>query len=166
MRYCLAMIVVFACSVSILPGRVEAELLKYQDTAGRVHYVDSLEKIPEQFRNQAQNPAQFPAISKVPPPRRPAYYNQQFDTPAPFVHVTTRKSVEIFVTSWCPYCQKLEAFLKQKKIRYTRYDIERNRKGAALHRQLGGGGVPVTKIGSNVIRGFDQDQIAAALAGH
>ena len=57
------------------------------------------------------------------------------------------KKVEIFVTSWCPYCRKLEAFLKQSQIEYTRYDVEKDEKGARLFEDLGGEGVPLVRVG-------------------
>lgn len=76
------------------------------------------------------------------------------------VHV----AVEIFVTSWCPYCKKLEHFLQENDIEYTRYDIEKEAAGASLYKQLGGGGVPLMKIGSTVLRGFDEAEIEETLS--
>ena len=70
---------------------------------------------------------------------------------------------EIFVTSWCPYCRQLEAFLKKNQISYTRYDVEKNEKGYRLFRELGGDGVPMTRIGDEVIHGYDPERISASL---
>jgi glutaredoxin len=72
-------------------------------------------------------------------------------------------TVEVFVTSWCQYCRKLEAFLKENQIRYTRYDVEADAKGAAIFQKLGGTGIPVTRVGSVVIHGYDPGRIVAAL---
>lgn len=72
--------------------------------------------------------------------------------------------VEIFVTGWCPYCSKLESFLKKKKISYKRYDIERDEKGAEIFSSIGGEGVPVSRVnGRTVVPGYDPDAILAAL---
>ena len=71
--------------------------------------------------------------------------------------------VEVFVTSWCPYCRALEAFLKEQDITYTRYDIEKSSYGRRRYQELGAGGVPVMLIGSEVIRGFNRDAIYEAL---
>ena len=73
------------------------------------------------------------------------------------------KKVEVFVTSWCPYCRNLEAFLSQKSIAYKSYDVEKDAVGKRIYQQLGGGGVPVVKIGTQVIRGFDPAAILNAL---
>jgi glutaredoxin len=72
--------------------------------------------------------------------------------------------VEVFVTDWCPYCQRLEAFLKQNKVAYQRKNIEQSAEARAEHQALGGGGIPVTRInGREVIRGFKPDAIARAI---
>ncbi len=72
--------------------------------------------------------------------------------------------VEIFVTSWCPYCRKLETFLKKNQIVYTRYDVETDAKGAEIFERLGGSGVPMSRVGKEVIHGYDPEGILAALA--
>lgn len=72
--------------------------------------------------------------------------------------------VEIFVTSWCPYCQALERYLKSNQIPYMRQDIEKSETAKRIHQQLGGGGVPVIRIdGTTVIHGFDPGAIDEAL---
>jgi glutaredoxin len=74
--------------------------------------------------------------------------------------------VQILVADWCPYCRKLEDFLNSNGIRYDRLDIERNVKAAMLYQQLGQGGVPIVKIGSDIIRGYDPGAILRALKKH
>jgi glutaredoxin len=72
--------------------------------------------------------------------------------------------VEVFVTDWCPYCQRLEAFLQQNRVAYQRKNIEQSAQFRAEHEELGGGGIPVTRIGGReVIRGFRPDAIAEAI---
>ena len=73
------------------------------------------------------------------------------------------KKVDIYVTSWCGYCRKLEGFLKSKSIPYTRHDIEKSSSARQAHQKLGGGGIPVVKIGSDVIRGYSPDAILRSL---
>ena len=67
--------------------------------------------------------------------------------------------VEIFITSWCPYCRQLETFLKKNKILYTSYDIEQDAKGAEIFEKIGGAGVPMVRVGKEVIHGYDPDRI-------
>ena len=71
--------------------------------------------------------------------------------------------VEIFVTGWCPYCRKLESFLTKSHINFKRYDIEKDTKAAQLFSRLGGNGVPMARVGSKVIHGYDPQAILTAL---
>jgi glutaredoxin len=73
--------------------------------------------------------------------------------------------VEIYVADWCPYCKRLEQYLTERKIRFVRHDIEASTAAAARHKSLGGGGVPLTVIGSKVIRGFNERALQEALGG-
>ncbi len=71
--------------------------------------------------------------------------------------------VEVFVTSWCPYCTKLQKFLKAKGIRYTAYDIETDTSARKRYNELGVRGVPVTRIGSLIIQGYNPDAVLKAI---
>ncbi len=76
------------------------------------------------------------------------------------------KKVEVFVTDWCGYCRKLESFLKKNNIEFTRYNVEKDIKGKLLYSQIkGANGVPVTRIGDEIVYGYDPDAILAAVNG-
>jgi hypothetical protein len=46
---------------------------------------------------------------------------------------------------------------------YTRYDIEKDENAARICRDLGGSGVPVIRIGSNVVHGYNPDAVMSYL---
>jgi glutaredoxin len=72
--------------------------------------------------------------------------------------------VEVFVTDWCPYCQRLEAFLKENGVPYERKNIEAQESFRKEHAQLGGGGIPLTRIdGRQVVRGFSAETMGRVL---
>ena len=71
--------------------------------------------------------------------------------------------VEVFVTSWCPYCTKLQKFLDDKGIRYTSYDIENDLSARKRYNELGVRGVPITKIGSSIIQGYNPEAVLKAI---
>jgi glutaredoxin len=79
------------------------------------------------------------------------------------VKVAQTHEIQIYVTSWCPYCRKLEAYLQSRNYKYKRYDVELSEIGRRMHRQLGGGGIPVVVIDKTVIRGFNPQAIEAAM---
>jgi glutaredoxin len=136
-----------------------ADVLRYTDDKGRTHYVESLDKVPEQYRSQLKNAKPLPNITKL----AGAKYAGSYPT-AVSSKSSAHKRIEIFVTSWCPYCKDLEKFLKEQNARFIRYDIEKNSEGRKLHQQLGGGGVPVIRLGSKVLRGFNADELKKELA--
>ncbi len=77
---------------------------------------------------------------------------------------TEARLVEVYVTDWCPYCQRLEAFLKENQVAYVRKNVEADDSARREHRALGGGGIPVTRIdGDQVVRGFRPEVIADLL---
>ena len=126
----------------------QADLHRYQDDTGRIHIVDSLDAIPAKYRKQVRTIEAPPAVPAS------AY------KPAA---ITGKKRVDIYVTSWCGYCRKLESFLKSKRIPYQRHDIEKSSSARQAHLKLGGGGVPIVKVGSDIIRGYSPDAILKSL---
>ncbi|HEX9022925.1 MAG TPA: glutaredoxin domain-containing protein [Geobacteraceae bacterium] len=73
---------------------------------------------------------------------------------------TSGKKVEVFMTSWCGYCRKMISFLKEKGIPYTAYDIENDSAAMETYRSLGVRGVPVVRVGSHIVRGYDPDAVS------
>jgi len=72
--------------------------------------------------------------------------------------------VEIYTTSWCPYCKQAIAFLRSNRINFRQYDIEKNRKAASRMKELGGTrGVPFAVINGKKIGGFSSKAYRQAL---
>ena len=71
--------------------------------------------------------------------------------------------VELYMTTWCPYCQKMEKFLKQNKIVYNKFNIETDSKAKSRYKKYGGKGVPLLKIGSKIIKGYNPQGVKSAL---
>jgi len=67
--------------------------------------------------------------------------------------------VEVYLADWCPFCNKMERFLKSNKISYTRYNIDItaiNKK----YKMLGEGGIPLVIIDEKYkINGFHPDTV-------
>jgi glutaredoxin len=72
--------------------------------------------------------------------------------------------VELYITSWCPYCKKAVNFFQSRKIPFTAYDIEKDEKSARLKDQLDSKkGVPFAIINSQKIHGFSEEAYLKAL---
>ncbi len=68
--------------------------------------------------------------------------------------------VIVFSTPTCSHCRHVKRYLKSKGIRFTDVDVSRDA-GAArdMTRLSGQQGVPVIKIGGQVVVGFDRPKI-------
>ncbi len=82
----------------------------------------------------------------------------------PLGPMVNSKTVDVYVTSWCPYCRKLISFLNQNGIYYTAYDIEKNDFAKQNYQKYGGSGVPLVVVGGEkVIHGYDPNGVVAAI---
>lgn len=133
-----------------------AEVYRYTDSKGELHFVDDISKVPKKFRKQAESAEQgnvsiMDAATATSSPRARAVQ----DTPKQRGKTSGSARVEVFMTSWCGYCKKLERFLNEKRIPYTAYDIEKDTAAASTFKELGGRGVPVVRVGSHIVHGYD-----------
>ncbi len=75
-----------------------------------------------------------------------------------------KNQVELYVTSWCPYCRQAEEYFQSKGIAYKAYDIERDEQAAARKKQLDGrSGVPFAVVNGTRIHGYAPKQYSNAL---
>ncbi|MEK6939760.1 MAG: glutaredoxin family protein [Nanoarchaeota archaeon] len=73
-------------------------------------------------------------------------------------------AVKIYTTSTCPWCKKTKEWMKEKKIKYTEYDVASDEKARKKMIEISGQmGVPVLEIGKEVIVGYDPKAIEKAL---
>jgi glutaredoxin 3 len=73
--------------------------------------------------------------------------------------------VILFSTTTCSWCRRAKKYLKENKIPFKEINVERDPSAARdVARKTGQTGVPVIKIGSKWIVGFDQPAIARELA--
>ena len=77
----------------------------------------------------------------------------------------SKNQVELYVTSWCPYCKQAKDFFRSKGIKIKVYDIEKDKKAAARKKKLDGRGkgVPFAVINGKYISGFSPAQYSKAL---
>lgn len=72
--------------------------------------------------------------------------------------------VELYVTSWCPYCKKAEDFFRAQGIPFTAYDVEKDSAAARRKDELDSRrGVPLAIINGQKIHGYSEDAYREAL---
>lgn len=75
-----------------------------------------------------------------------------------------QNQVELYVTSWCPYCKQAKQFFKSRGISYKAYDIEKNKQAAARKKRLDAkGGVPFAIVNGTAIHGYSPHRYTNAL---
>ncbi|MDD3568803.1 MAG: glutaredoxin domain-containing protein [Bacteroidales bacterium] len=92
------------------------------------------------------------------------YYKALFDDALYVVDTkneeTPQKSVTVYSTPTCSWCNTLKAHLRKHRIRFTDIDVSRNQSAAEeMVRRSGQRGVPQTDIGGEMIVGFNQAKI-------
>ena len=73
--------------------------------------------------------------------------------------------VVLFSTSTCSWCRRAKRYLNEQRMAFKEVNVERDPDAAKdIVRKMGQTGVPVIKIGSRWIVGFDKEQIEKSLA--
>lgn len=133
----------------IAPALSGADVYKWTDAQGRIHYSDSA---PPEVKTQ-QVKVKISSISG------PAVVSTLSNPTA----TKTKQSVRIFTAAWCGYCKKAKAFLNAKGVAYDEVDVETSDRGRSEFSRLGGRGVPVILVGSQRMDGFEAGALTAML---
>ena len=74
------------------------------------------------------------------------------------------KTVTIYSTPTCHFCQMAKDFLKEKSISFTDYDVAHDlEKRQEMITKSGQMGVQVIFVGDEMIIGFDQERLVSLL---
>jgi glutaredoxin-like YruB-family protein len=77
---------------------------------------------------------------------------------------TQTKKIEIYSTASCHFCHLAKEWLGEKNIPYTDYNVGENmEKRKEMVEMTGQLGVPVIRIGDDVMIGFNPEQMAKLL---
>ena len=168
----LILIVLFIISCIILPSQGSAEMYKWVDENGTIHFQDYKPSnlkpsIPVETFTEEQlkvnNYVEGSNGDTYESPYASAILNEA-KKPSTKKPYDQDQKVELYVTSWCGYCKKARSFLKANGIEFTEYDIEKDSNAAKRHRKLNRrGGVPVAIINGKKIIGFSKAAYESAL---
>lgn len=72
--------------------------------------------------------------------------------------------VTIYSTPVCHFCHAAKEFFKENNVAYTEYDVASDiEKRTEMVEMTGQMGVPVIRIGDDVVIGFDEDKVKELL---
>lgn len=141
-----------------LPGICGAAIYKWVDSNGVITFRDTPPPNADKVKNLEIRPGD--AVPGSPPATADSATAKDSAEAAAFAAAT----VELFTTSWCPYCKKAEEFFKAKGVTYTAYDIEKDPDAAQRKEILDSQkGVPFAIINDRMIHGFSEEVYQRAL---
>ena len=116
---------------------VSAEILKWTDSDGRVHFGD---KPP---------PGAETSIVEV---RINTYESPNIEALQEILN--PKDKVVMYSAVWCGVCKKAKKYFRENNIPYKDYDIDKSSKGKKDYKKLGAKGVPVILVGKKRLNGF------------
>lgn len=101
-----------------------------------------------------------------PPPADQVWGNKPSHPTITVNEPVRENKVELYVTSWCPYCKKAIQFFKSKGVAFKVYDIEKDKYAAARKNKLdeSGSGVPFAVVNGTGIHGYAPEMYEQALS--
>lgn len=141
------MYAVFLC----LPVEASADMYKWIDANGKVHYSDSA---PPDTKSQKldlkiNSIAGPPVVSKF--------------SGAPSATAASAQRVRLLSASWCGYCKRAAAYLRSRGTPFEELDVEKSSQGKREYDALRGHGVPIILVGDRRMDGYDQAMLAIML---
>jgi len=77
----------------------------------------------------------------------------------------SKKTVKIYSTPTCHYCNIAKDFFKEKSVKYEEFnvstDLDKRKEMVEISGQMG---VPVIDISGDIVVGFDEEQISKLLS--
>lgn len=138
---------------------------QWVDERGSVHFADSLDEVPEDWRGRVGQIEIDPAALSTSAggaarPGGPRLATRTVaDAPTRPTHEVT-----IYTAPWCGWCRKTMAFLDERGVDYLNKDIEADPTYAAeLQEKSGSTAIPFVEIDGETIPGYDPNAMAAML---
>jgi glutaredoxin len=157
-------ILVLIFLIFFVQGAVSAEYYKWEDENGNINITNY--PPPTKAAKNVKVHASDPESNDVTPSAQEPTPKEPKAAPSREVELKPGRShdVELYVTSWCPYCKMAKEFFNSRNIYFTEYDIEKDRNAAERKKRLDpNGGVPFAVINGQQIRGFSQSAYERAL---
>ena len=159
----------------LAPGAAAADVYTWVDEQGTVHFEDAPPAAGKRARKvdaplvegsrwRSPSAEVISPKAEVPGDAAPAAHGQKGQPSASKPQRVP--SVELYTTSWCPWCKKAREYFRSRGIEFTDHDIEKD--AGALERKIGIDGdkrVPTAIIDGKVVRGFSPSGYQAAIEG-
>jgi len=141
-------ILIIISSLVIYSSLVNAEIYKWTDVQGNIHFTDnkpdhvSVETLKLEINT-------YTSISY-----EDIGANNTSTGSETSSATTGSKNVSLYTTAWCGYCKKAKNYFRQNSIAYTEFDIEKDVAARKRYKKMGATGVPVIIVGNKRMNGF------------
>ena len=133
--------------VLLVPLQASAEIYRWTDDSGRVHFSDSdMQPDAEKVQVRVQT-IETVRVNYLPE------WRQSLAPPA--------AAVVMYSTPWCGVCKRAKRYFEGKGIAFTEKDIEARESWREEFDQLGGRGVPLILVGDRTMSGFSASRFEA-----
>lgn len=139
-------------SLLLLSFALHAEIYKYTDDQGRVHYTDVKPAAQQAETVAVQKQRALTAEEKAQAER---YTLKAFQAENP--GLAKAPKVVMYGTDWCGHCKRARDYFKKNNIPFVEYDIDKDPAAKARHKALGGTGVPLIQVGDQQMKGFSEE---------
>lgn len=152
-------------------GTSSAEIYRWVDDNGIIHFSDSA----SQDNPEASDEEEITSADPQPQDNTPSKVeNRNVGLPPNFFDILDESSdeaevaeeptVEIYVTSWCAYCNAAKKFFRSRGIEFSVYDIEKDRNAARrMMAMTTKRAVPFVVINGHGIQGYSEQAYELAL---
>jgi glutaredoxin-like YruB-family protein len=143
----LFLIVILSFGSLIFSANIGADIYKWADEDGRIHYSDRPSKTHESNKLNIKINS-YESVSVESLSTKPGVVGSKVNS----------KQVVMYSTEWCGYCKKARNYFKQKGIPFVEYDIEKNARAKRQYDAMGARGVPVILVGKRRMNGFSPER--------
>ncbi len=144
-----------------------AQMYKWVDENGKVHYSDTKPRDDAQMREIKGRISSYSSVPKAPSGQAPESSGQA--DAEPVGPIARNGEVVIFTTQSCGYCRMAKQYMQSHRIAYREMKVDQSQKASRLFQQLGGRGVPLTIIGRDnrqiKVSGFSESQFDRLFKG-
>ena len=155
----------------IAMGTASAEIYKWVDDEGVIHFSDSGPQDVSKINDPEEKPSAEPENQDNTPSEvdnqngglSPDFFDI-LDESTEEAQVNEAPTVEIYVTSWCAYCNAAKRFFRSRGIGFAVYDIEKDKSAARRMRAMTNKrAVPFVVINGYGIQGYSEQAYELAL---
>jgi len=155
-----AFIVPVLCLLCLLASGALAATYRWVDAQGKIHFSDT----PPADQAAQELELQTPPVSDAPKTAKPVSKQRPAVPEAAVPKSYKAANVEIYMTDWCPYCRKAEAWFRARNVPFVAYDVEKDPAAAQRKAKLSRSrGVPLVMVCGRAIPGFSTKEFEDAL---